>query len=253
MMSRKLTPKLKRELVELRESRKSIDEYYFNFLSNFYEISKFIHLQIDNRIPKSMFAVAYRQYISFLISIWETFFRDIFVFLCSNEKSIENKFINKLKIKKAKIDNLSRTEIIELISKCYNFQDIRDINLAFSIILQEDFLTNISEYKIPYWGISGKVAKDFQLKKLDRKWKENLEKTFEIRHKIIHDANFRPEINIKFIQNAEVLFLLIPQIFSIEISLKYSLKHIYLHNKKGENCPAIFTIKDILSEDWEVV
>jgi len=253
MKPRTLTPKLKNEIEELRKSRKSIDEYYFNFLSNFYDISKFVHLQIDKRIPKNMFAVAYRQYISFLISTWGTFFRDTFVFLCSKETNIENKFIKELNIKKTKINGLSRREIIELISKCYNFQNLQDINSAFSIILQEDFLVNMSEYKIPYGGISGKIAKDIQLKNLDKKWKDNLEKTFDIRHKIIHDANFRPKIDIKFIQNAEVLFLLIPQIFSIEISLKYSLKHIHLQTKDGQHGPAIFTVKDILSEDWEVL
>lgn len=66
MKPRKVTDKLRDELLALKNSRGSIDDLCFNYLNNFSENAKLTHFSLKgSSLVKS---VAYRQYFVFLIS-----------------------------------------------------------------------------------------------------------------------------------------------------------------------------------------
>lgn len=69
---------------------------------------------------------------------------------------------------------------------------------------------------------------------------------------MIHDANFRPNNNTETIQTAETLFLLIPQFTTFLIAKKYKLPSMLLENEDG-TYSYIFSIHNILAEDWHIV
>ncbi|NOX43334.1 MAG: hypothetical protein GXP19_06330 [Gammaproteobacteria bacterium] len=57
-------------------------------------------------------------------------------------------------------------------------------------------------------GLNGKVASGFFISSLFEDWHSTITKVFSVRHKVAHDANYRPEIDVPFIQQAEALFLI---------------------------------------------
>ena len=104
-----ISEKLKKELLSLRNSRNSIDGFTFNFLQNFYEHCILIHSIIKLKVEKVVFNVAYRQYLVFLVSCWETFFRDLFVYIYSEDQSSLKKLVDKLGVSQQTHEDLEIT------------------------------------------------------------------------------------------------------------------------------------------------
>ena len=244
-----ISEKRKKELLSLRNSRNSIDGFTFNFLQNFYEHCILIHSIIKLKVEKVVFNVAYRQYLVFLVSCWETFFRDLFVYIYSEDQSSLKKLVDKLGVSQQTHEDLEIT-MPELLSKRFNFQNIYDLEEAYNFMWDGNFLKDICEMEKNI-GIDGKIT-NFSLKSLFYDWHELLCRAFAIRHNVVHDANYRIDPDIAFIQKVEAIFLLIPQIASINVSIRYGFKITMLSN--GEyNFPYIFSVNDILSDDWEIV
>jgi len=213
--------KLFDELKELAESRTSIESYHFNFLQNFYENSKVIHFHIKEKTEKSILEIMYRQYFVFLISCWETYFRDVFLLTYASDESLMCELLENFEIDDSVLEQLNSNnmEVIDLLSKKFNFQNLDSLNNAFSILISDDdFLEYICTYQIEFCGINGKQVSNLSVDSLFLNWKELITKTFEIRHKVIHDANYRPSFDIHFIQQVEGLFLLVPQISTYVIT-----------------------------------
>lgn len=250
-----LREKLIFELQSLKASRKNIDEYNFNFMNNFYENSKLMHYILNSTKKKFPFDVAYRQYFVFLISTWETYFRDVFI-LCYmvNENSMNN-LLDQFDINDEIEDKLINNDLsmIDLISKQYNFQNLDSINKAFSILINEnDFLEYISEVNIPKCYVSDKKAINFSIYSIFEDYKKIIEISFETRHKVVHDSNYRAVIDISLLAKTESLFLLIPQVTTIIIAQKFNLPMLVINDEK-ENLPYFYNMNDVLSEDWKIV
>ena len=244
---RKKTDKLVDELISLRDSRESIDDFFVSHQLNFYENCRLMH----SLVTSELLAIAYRQYYVFLVSCWETFFRDVFVYVHTQDKRLTESLLEKMK---PAIDTFNDHDIAlsELISKSFNFQNINDLEEAFDELWGTNFLKHICSTDIGTCGVNGKVSGGFVVDKLFDDWYNVIIKTFSIRHKVVHDANFRPEVDIQFIQKAETVFLIIPQIATHLIAERFNLKRIAF--TKGELCvPYIFTVSEILAEDWQVV
>lgn len=251
---RKPTEKLLSELRLLRDSRKSIDDYNYNFLANFYDCCKFMHLQIGNPIGMPMLNVAYRQYYVFLISCWETFFRDVFVLVHTKEKDLLNQLVAKLKNYEESL-HLKPDDITtsELVSKCFNFQNLDDLNNAFSTLIGSDFLDYVCKQVIPSCAIKGKHTTHFSIEHLFANWRELLTYGFKVRHNVVHDANYRPEFDAQMIQKVEALFLLIPQVATYFIAIRFNLPLLCMVSGEVNLGPAFFIVDEILADDWEVV
>tara|TARA_R110002072_G_scaffold54240_3_gene142427 strand:+ start:311 stop:1111 length:801 start_codon:yes stop_codon:yes gene_type:complete len=248
---RKKTSKLVDELIALRDSRKSIDDFCFSYFVNFYDSCHLMHSFVKSGgMNKELLAIAYRQYYVFLVSCWETFFRDIFVYVHTQDESLTDRLLVKLK---PAIDAFNDDDISlpELLSKSFNFQNINDLDEAFSELWGANFLKYVCTTNVGACGLNGKISDDFFVNNLFCDWHEDIVKTFTIRHKVVHDANFRPEVDFSFIQRAEALFLVIPQIATQVIAERFNLGRIVF--QKGELCvPYIFTVSEILSNDWQV-
>jgi len=249
---RKQTKRLINELINLRKSRKSIDEFNFNFLLNFCENCRLMHEHLNkNFFSEDLFKIAYRQYFVFLVSCWETFFRDMFVYIHSSDEQSINDLIKKMKIDNDSI-RLKNITLPELLSKSFNFQNKKDLESAYNNIWGSNFLNYVCDTKIEFCGLNGKFTKNFSVKSLFPDWRKITDKTFDIRHKVVHDANYRPKIDTNLIQKSEALFLLIPQLVTYFAAIRFKLKQLILSN--GEYAvPYVFSVKDILSDDWVVV
>lgn len=211
-----------------------------------------MHYQIRPNTHSQIFQVGYRQYFVFLVSSLETFFRDTFVFLVSSDEGVINKLVNYLKVKQKDISKLeSNAEIAEFLSKCFNFQNFNDINIAFTIILGEDFWNYIQNYKIEECAIKNKI-RCFSLTESFVDWQDVLMRSLRMRHKIIHDANYRPLKDISLIKKAEAIVLILPQIITHSFSKRFNLEYTELSFGDGISYPYLFSVDDVLSEDWEI-
>lgn len=248
---RKKTDKLIDELIALRDSRKSIDDFLCSHKINFYENCRLMHSFVINGSSREFLVIAYRQYYVFLVSCWETFFRDVFVYVHTQDEGLTEGLLKKMKpdIETFNNDDIS---LPELLSKSFNFQNIDDLEDAYYDIWGTNFFKYICSTDIGPCGINGKISGGFVMDNLFTNWHEDIIKVFSIRHKVVHDANFRPEIDIQFIQKAEAIFLLIPQIATQLIAKKFSLKRIVLQKDK-HRVPYIFTVSEILANDWLII
>ncbi|WP_316443554.1 hypothetical protein, partial [Escherichia coli] len=100
-------------------------------------------------------------------------------------------------------------------------------------------------------GLSGQISQGLSIENIFPDWRALIEEAFYIRHKVVHDANFRPKVNIELISKVEALFLIIPQFATHIISERFNLKKIVISDGKN-NHTYIFNISDILSDDWVV-
>ncbi|HBY7116605.1 TPA: hypothetical protein MI579_28765 [Klebsiella pneumoniae] len=152
---------------------------------------------------------------------------------------------------KTPIDINTEINLSELFSKSYNFQNLSDLEEAYNGMWGGGFLDYICTANISPCGLSGRIAKELSIGGLFIDWRSLIEEAFNIRHKVVHDANFRPEVNIELISKIEALFLIIPQFATHLISEKFNLKRVVMSD--GQNvCPYIFNVNDILSDDWAV-
>ncbi|MFK5912934.1 MAG: HEPN domain-containing protein [Woeseiaceae bacterium] len=251
---RKQSDRLIKELLELRNSRKqSLDDFNFNFLLNFGDHCRLMHSNIGKDKNKEFYEVAYRQYFVFLVSSWETFFRDLFVYIYTRDIKSTEKLLEKMNIPSDYIVQNDVT-LVELLSKSFNFQSIDDLESAYDSMWKENFLVSICETNLSTIGVNGKVSRDFCISSLFPDWHTVILKIFSIRHKIVHDSNYRIEPEPKFMQKAEVVFLLIPQLVTYLVAQRYQLKHTVMSDGKV-SVPYIFSIDDVLSDpaDWKVV
>lgn len=246
MKPRKVTNKLRDELVALKTSRGTIDSLCISYLNNFSENAKLTHFALKG--SSLIRSIAYRQYCVFLISSLETFFRDLFIYVHSIDDELMSKLLKKFK----SIDNylsLEELSLIEVLSKSFNFQNINDLGVAFDQLWSVRFLDAICNSSINPCGFNGKVFQTLCISAMFPDWKSIFSEIFDIRHKVVHDANFRPDDINKLVQKAEALFLLIPQLTIFLVVEKYKLPSIFLKTEDS-TLPYIFSIHDILAEDW---
>jgi hypothetical protein len=249
MKTRKPTEKIIDELIELRKTRKSIDDFIHNHLTNFHDNAKLAHFILQNKDSShSLKNTAHRQYFVFLVSSIETFFRDIFIYIHSADKILLTKIIEKFNIS----HKLEKIEPQELLSKSFNFQNIDNIREAFNNLWHEDFLQKICTTQISPCGMNGKIFHHFSISELFPDWLNTLNSLFEVRHRVVHDANYRTSKNMKLIQIAEALTLLIPQIATYLIAQKYKLPSLTLQSTNTNPVPYLFSIHDVLADDWYI-
>ncbi len=254
MKKPKISKKLKSILNELHNSRNEIEEFNFNFLGNIYRYATLMHKLIEVRLDSSLFEVAVSQYVASLVSCWETFFRDTFIFVVSNNEKFRSEIIKIVEVNHQEAKQLDNGKLVTgYLSKCFNFQNLNDIENAFSPIFGHKLFVTIGKYIFPILGVDGRISFDFCYETITPNYLEVIGKVYEERHKIIHDANYRLKMEVTFIQNAESSFVIFPQLFTIALSNKMNLPLAVIEDTMHQcKAPYIFTIKDILSTEWVV-
>lgn len=260
------------ELKQYRKTRKVSDNDFMlgttmNLLSNLAVRSNIIHgelrryREIEKQADENL-KVLIGYYISSLITCWETFFRDLFIFICNEDADIKSR----LNIDVSDALALDLT-IGEYTARKYNFQNLTNTREAFDYIFAKnttelsDYFTNnvingliVSGYaKMFEW-----IAKGIFKKKVD----ELLALGFSLRHKITHDANYRIDISGILLSEIEHVFQVIPQFFVSHIAERYgqkrivfNIEHKFVHvtdSPSEKELHYAFTIDDFISTNWKV-
>jgi len=252
----KLKPKVINEIVELRDSREDIINFMTNFLENIaprYEIMHkllYDYKAMEQKESESI-KVAAGYYLSSLVTCWETFFRDVVVFVVETDTHVRKKSINFLNEKGIDEEKIIKEGIGlgEFMCKQFNFQDLDDTCDAFNFLFDDNKLY-ITEY------ISTTLSRNlifsapnFILYWMKQKYdialriRETLNKAFDIRHKVIHDANYIFQIDVEFMTKVEDCFILFPQFISIWLAERYMQKRTVI-DLSTENIRLTETLND---------
>ncbi|MEG2412554.1 MAG: hypothetical protein RSA29_18570 [Clostridium sp.] len=264
----KVKEKLSLEVLELRESRKSIYDFEMNLIKNFNQRHVFIKKILDDYnnktiTDKSILEIAASYHLSSLVTCWETFFRDVFVMICDTDNLIKKKIHLELETKPWILKGINDNNITigDYMSKQFNFQNLQETIKALNFLFDNDY-DNISDYVS--LGISDKTVFGganyilYWLQEEDT-FSKNINETviqaFEVRHKIIHDANYKFNIDSEFMTKVDHCFLIIPQCIAKYICKKYNIENATINVKneikRGPNginedySPYIFTIRDL--------
>lgn len=251
MQRKKVTKKLENQLGELEDNRNEIEGFLNNFLLNYSSITSVMHSQISPESKKGDLKIFAFQYLSSIISCWETFFRDVFVFITSIDSYLKNEIIKALKVDESKLENVDSGGYL---ASCFNFQNFDDITKAFQTVFNKDIFEFTANDEFASFMPKQNKECLFSLIKVFPDYRIILEQGMEHRHRMIHDANFvkGATFNIDFIQKTETVFLLFPQILARLLSDKYNLPRFVISNGEN-NYNYLFLITDLISNDWEIV
>jgi hypothetical protein len=215
-------------------------------------------IEIDNKIKISL-----GQYICSLITCWETFFRDLFIFIINQDSTINHRL--KLEINDEIPMGLT---LGEFCARKYNFQNLNQTREAFDYLFDNktielsDYFSNevfngllFLEDSILFDWIEEEVLKT----KLD----ETLHTAFRIRHRVTHDANYLLDVDFSLLAKIECVFQSIPQFFAAHIAKRYSQRSFVFNkiqmciritdNPTQDEVPFIFSVKDFTANDWHIL
>lgn len=239
-----------------------------NLLNNLNDRNNFIHKELQDykhnkkKIDKRL-KIIIGLYICSLVTCWETFFRDIFIYLCDVDPKNNSNVIRSLINEKPHDLTLG-----EYMATKYNFQNLNQTKMAFDDLLQKKTET-ISDY-FSSEMFDGVFHKDYSL---ILKWirdgslKSNIDfvlKTgFEIRHKVTHDANYLINCNGKLLSKIECVFQVVPQLFIAYFAGIYSQKRMVFNLTEGyvritdnptkDEKNYAFTANDFMADDYILV
>lgn len=239
-----------------------------NLLNNLGDRNNFIHKELDyyklnKKKLDTNLKIATGLYVCSLITCWETFFRDLFIFICNNDQDINEKLTNS-QTSEIPLD----LTIGEFMARKYNFQNLGQTREAFDYIFQKE-TTTLSDY-FTAEVFEGVLHKDYSLifkwiheGSFTDKVDSALEKGFEIRHKVTHDANYLIDFDSKLLSEIECVFQIIPQFFIASFATKYSQKRLVFNlkeryiritdNPKEDEKNYAFNAKDFMVDDYEIV
>ena len=261
------------EILSYRETRNGDVNNEFlltitsNFLKNISLRSNFIHgllKEYNNKQVKAddSLKIAIGLYVCSLVACWETYFRDVFIFLCNNDENIKRRLDNEYNGKI--IDNIT---VGEFHARKFNFQNLRQTREAFDDIFNKQ-TQELTEYfnEEVFSGVVMTtyplILKWIQEKVFKEKVDDLLKKAFEIRHKVTHDANYIIDANGLLLSEIEAVFQIIPQLFIGKIATDYSQKRIVFNTKElsvritdtptEDEINYAFSVEDFFATDYEV-
>lgn len=254
MKNKEISDSYKKQLLDLEFNRNKIEEYLGNFLLNYSKFASSIHTQIALGGDKETLKIFSFQYLSSIITCWETFFRDIFAFLNSIDPQLKKSTIAKLKLCVSDVDSIAmQVDLHGYLAKSFNFQNIEEIKKAMFPIFNSDIFKEIAKYEFETFFPSLDNSCFFSLEKNFPNYNEVIVEAIDLRHKMIHDANFIRTVNldVEFFQKMETVLLLVPQILSGLLSNKYNLPRFVL-NHDGKYYDYLFLINDLICNDWVI-
>ena len=252
------------KLTSRRANRKGEENVFLNLTSSLYRERKFVHILVSQRLSEIWTAKIISQYIVFLVTCWETFFRDVFVFLLKRYPNLADELKQNAKVKKilghAPVNLLDQEEYIASI---FNFQNLESLQDAFAPILGIHGNLELPAKENVFIHVKQKGWLPFDFLALFPNWIGDLDFTLQERHRIIHDANHSCTVSRKDIQRIESVLFFYLQLFGIFVSNRFQLPWIkfditisYLkvvaatdHNLKD----ILISFDDLLSDDWEVL
>lgn len=182
-----------------------------------------IHKKIKN---KRLVQEARRQFVVTSVTSIEVLLKDYFVKLLSLEGVIEK--FPEYSDKKFSVEDINYLEAkdisdSEIICGYYNFQNMSDINSAFSTALSSDFFEDLREYK---WWFNKKDKKTGFMVLGD--FYRKLDKVISLRNDFVHDINFKFRLFRKEIEDIDTFLIT----FMTQLSFFMSERIQQLKNKK---------------------
>lgn len=252
MRKRNITEKFIKQVKEMQVSRKEIDEFCLRFLNNFFSHTVLFHQLIKNDTGNQFINTAICHNIISIVGCWETFFRDSFIVLSSSNAIFRCDIQRMLKLSAEKVTELEESNmLIDYLSQSFNFQNLNDMEEAFSPIFNKKVLILLGELVFPLLEFDGEIINDFSFKNIFPDYLKQLELLFEERHRLTHDANYRTRYDVVTLRKVENLIVVLPQLFTICLN-KLPLPRMMMHCDQGE-IPYVFSINDIIADDWFVV
>ncbi|KNH36189.1 hypothetical protein ACS75_26885 [Bacillus thuringiensis] len=265
---KKLNTKSITEIKAHRENREDLYSFLYNFVKNITNRSNclmpsFENFNSDNKDTSSntYLQTSNGLYISSLVTCWETFFRDLFIFLVEEDADIQERVFKLFKEKQIEISNEDYS-MAELASKQFNFQNLEDTCTALNFLFNKN-KTNITSFIYPALKNTTYIFSELnyflhlthEKKDVATELYKVLVKAFDIRHKVIHDANFYPTLSLNELKIIEDCFVIFPQILASWVAKIYNLKNFVYSNHlntlslkqeiaKGESI-YIFSIYDV--------
>ena len=239
----KITKKIK-EIHEYRKTRQVekcngdfLLSLLINNVNNIGDRSNFIHKELDaykdqNKKVDASLKIASGLYVCSLVTCWETFFRDLYIFICDNDDLINKRLRNEINS-----DIPLGLTIGEYSSRRFNFQNLNQTRESFDYIYQRstEKITDYFENKLFQGVISEKYALIFKWIQ-SGKLKENIDRIleigFHIRHQVTHDANYLLEFNPSLLAEIECVFQTVPQFLATNFAAIYSQKRIVFNLKE---------------------
>jgi hypothetical protein len=241
---------------DLKSSRGEVHSFLLNYLTSFYRSALLAHSLLrcfrdqssslyphrETLLPETM-----RSYVIGITTSMETFFRDQYVYVLSNDETALKRVLPKAQEKTPLVDVhewlSSGVTFAEIAASKATFQNLAELNRFLSPLFKSSgFLDTLGayEHKCVVRGFSTRV-------RLPEGWRSTFAQLFDSRHKFVHDANCVCELTEEAVARIETVSLLIPQ-FAIELlSNQFESKGTF---RSGE-LPVLVLISDMLGQ-WEV-
>lgn len=154
---------------------------------------------IENVDENRLIQEAKGQYIISLVTASEVYLRETFITLIDKYNfeisEIKNEFNRKFDIDDFLFISKKKISIGELIASQFNFQELNNINKAYSKLLTINFFNKIKIYKWEY----GEGENDYL--QLEEDFYPKLEKLLNLRHNFTHDIFFDTIIELDEIED----------------------------------------------------
>ena len=148
-MNKKLNESFLKQINDLKASRNGVDRCYTNFILNMGRNVSFTENMLKEDVSLYDEQIVIEHSVIAMVSCWETFFRDVFIYIINEDKNARESLINKLdEDKKEVLNNLGIFE--DYFSKLYNFQNVEHIRTAFNKLLNIEIFNEIGSYFIPH-------------------------------------------------------------------------------------------------------
>lgn len=223
-----------------------------NFLFNFTRSARLMHAILRVfRSDELLLEEAMRSYIIALTSALETYYRDIYVYVLSQDKDALCRVLSGEK-DKASLSDIHASldaglEFYDIAASTAAFQSLDQVDAFMSKLFdQRGYLETLEKYEcefaVPARGARARI-------KLPSSWRVDLATVFSKRHALVHDANKSFDLSPDDMQRLETVALLVPQLTAELLARKFNGKG----TLRFAGLPALMILEDILSDNWYVV
>ncbi len=237
---------------DLKGTRGEVWGFLVNFLGNFGRSARLMHRVLATlRDDKVVCEEAMRGYITAMASCLETFYRDLYIYVLSQDEESLRRALAEVRDKAtlAEIHSLLADGLTfsEIVTGKATFQSISEIDSFVSKLFHPaGYLDTLQDYE-HMCLVPSRAARQARFK-LDDKWRTNLAKIFTTRHALVHDANMSFQLSANEMASLETTALFVPQLTAELVSKKFDGKG----TLRIRDLPVLILVDDLLSDDWEV-
>lgn len=235
----------------LKDTRGVPTNYFLNFLQNMARAAILMHKVLDTcRNEECVIKEACRNYVIALASCMETFYRDLCLFVISNDDQVLKVILGEVR-EKATFADIHQilcdgATFPDIASSSLGFQNIEQIEASMSKIFPpKGYISSITEFELECLVLAKEARATIRL---PEDWRAKFADFFQRRHEYVHNSNFDFDLSLSEMAGLEALVLLTAQLTAHNIAQRYSGKGALM--MAGH--PVLFLVEDFLRTDWEL-